>query len=338
MGVFETVGTLLADIANLVSEGLRILSFSDKRQWGQDEHEQVRALEVVLDEARKDFQDLGPLVNGRSQYEHDRRHESIEELRTLRAKFHAHTQNLKDWSRSGGPINPIWVRETQALKRELHRAQCRAAMRVFTSSHEASQRCLGAFLVHRTQRAPGGAGTGSEEEDYEKKCLEELKACRTVGTFQRFGEQDIAFVCDFCDGHVVWTDLERMPTSRTVQAAPTHPPTASATLLPSNANWQATGVTHSGEHQKQIVFAPVAIANHGVPAHGDWEARLLCPLCEEIGEQPQDEDDEEETWRPDDQFDDLASLQEHLEWQHATSTLPVALPAVIPSSDNCAIM
>lgn len=77
MGVFDSVGTLLADIANIISDGQRILSLSDKRHWGQDEREQERALNSVLDEARKDFQELGPLVNGngRSQYEHDRRRE-----------------------------------------------------------------------------------------------------------------------------------------------------------------------------------------------------------------------------------------------------------------------
>lgn len=69
----DSVGTLLAAIANLVVEGLRILSLSDKRQWGQDEYEQVRALEEVLDEAKKDFQDLSPLVNGQVYYENDRK-------------------------------------------------------------------------------------------------------------------------------------------------------------------------------------------------------------------------------------------------------------------------
>ena len=69
---FESVGSLLAAVANLTSDGLRILSFSDKRQWGPDEHEQVRALEELLDEARKDFQELSPLLNGQLNYEHDR--------------------------------------------------------------------------------------------------------------------------------------------------------------------------------------------------------------------------------------------------------------------------
>jgi hypothetical protein len=68
---------LLAAIANLIADGLRILSFSDKRQWGPDEHEQVRALEDALDEARKDFQELGPLVNGQLQYETDRTRELL---------------------------------------------------------------------------------------------------------------------------------------------------------------------------------------------------------------------------------------------------------------------
>lgn len=75
MSSFDSVGTLLAAIANLIADGLRILNFADKRQWGPDEHEQVRALEAVLDEAKKDFQELSPLVNGQSHYEHDRKRE-----------------------------------------------------------------------------------------------------------------------------------------------------------------------------------------------------------------------------------------------------------------------
>jgi hypothetical protein len=69
----DSVGTLLAHVANLITDGLRILSFSDKRHWGQDEHELVRALETVLDEAKKDFQELSPLVNGQFNYENDRK-------------------------------------------------------------------------------------------------------------------------------------------------------------------------------------------------------------------------------------------------------------------------
>lgn len=68
-----TVGTLLADIANSISDSLRILNLSDKRHWGEEEHDQVRALEDVLDEARKDFQEMSPLVNGQFQYENDRK-------------------------------------------------------------------------------------------------------------------------------------------------------------------------------------------------------------------------------------------------------------------------
>lgn len=264
--------------------------------------------------------------------------ESIEELRALRTKFEAHVQNLRGWARSGGPIDPIWVRDTQSLQRQLHRAQCRAAMRVFTSARESSERCLGAFLVHRNQRAPfhgGQVGSHAHATEYQRRCQAELMACRSVGTFQRFSEQDIAFVCDFCDGHMVWQDLERMPTVRSTQEA-INTLVTPPSLSTNNSNWQATATIHSGEATKQIMFAPVVVANHIAPTHGDWEARLLCPLCEELAKQPQDEDDEEEAYHTHEEFPDVASLQEHIEWQHGTNMLPVTLPT--PSTENCRIM
>lgn len=73
MSSLESVGTVLAEIANLITDGLRIFSLSDKRHWGPDEYEQVRALEDALNQAKKDFQALCPLVNGQAQYEHDRK-------------------------------------------------------------------------------------------------------------------------------------------------------------------------------------------------------------------------------------------------------------------------
>ncbi len=71
MGV-DSVGSLLADIAGLIVDGLRILGIADKRHWGQDEHELLRAMERLLDDAKKDFQELSPLVKGQAQYERDR--------------------------------------------------------------------------------------------------------------------------------------------------------------------------------------------------------------------------------------------------------------------------
>lgn len=70
---FDTVGTLLADIANLLSEGLRTLTQTDSSQWGLDEHEQVRAFQDALNEAKTDFQELSPLVKGQIYYENDRK-------------------------------------------------------------------------------------------------------------------------------------------------------------------------------------------------------------------------------------------------------------------------
>lgn len=69
----ESVGSILADIANAVNNTLRILMFADKTHWASDEFEQVRAVEDALDEAKRDFQELGPLVKGSFYYENDRR-------------------------------------------------------------------------------------------------------------------------------------------------------------------------------------------------------------------------------------------------------------------------
>lgn len=76
----DTVGTLLAAIANLLHESLQLLGQSDSSLWGPDEHEQVRALDEALDEAKKDFQELSPLVKGQLYYQNDRRRESPPQL------------------------------------------------------------------------------------------------------------------------------------------------------------------------------------------------------------------------------------------------------------------
>lgn len=69
----DTVGTLLAKIAAALADALRVFTFADKSQWGPDEGDQLRALEDALDDAKKDFQEMGPLVNGQFYYENDRR-------------------------------------------------------------------------------------------------------------------------------------------------------------------------------------------------------------------------------------------------------------------------
>lgn len=68
----DSVGSLLADIANLLVEAIRILGDAEKTHWGQDEHELLAALERTLDDAKRDFQELSPLVKGQSHYENDR--------------------------------------------------------------------------------------------------------------------------------------------------------------------------------------------------------------------------------------------------------------------------
>lgn len=164
----------------------------------------------------------------------------------------------------------------------------------------------------------------------EKRQLEELGACTRIGSFTRF-EEDVAFICDFCDGHLIWTDLENVPTGRT----PPYRPTG----RPNDTHWQATGLTCSGAEEKTVIFAPVVVANHITPLHGDWQAKLTCPFCEELSEQPQDKDDEEAVYRPDDVFEDVAELQAHLEWEHGRSSTLVGAPlAALPTSATCSVM
>ncbi|KAI1876540.1 hypothetical protein JX265_004066 [Neoarthrinium moseri] len=320
----ESVGSLLAVIANSINDGLRILMFADKRAWGPDEFEQLRLLEETIDEAKKDFQSLPALVHGRGYYEHDRKSDSLEDLRILCTRFELHAQNFKEWVRTGGPINPIWARETIELRRELHRAQCRAARRIFNSEQETSTRCLGAFQVFRVQRAP---------ENPQQRSLEELMACNQTGKFERFGDRDIAFVCDFCDSYIVWEDLREMPSSRAATTGDIPEPTSATSMTPSqDTNWQATGFKMSDGEEKAVVFAPVAIANHMPPEPGEWQARILCPLCEDYYTEEQGEDDMDRVkWNQDEGgYEGMAEFREHLEWTHA--------PGVLATTSNCQIM
>ncbi|GAB1314349.1 hypothetical protein MFIFM68171_04559 [Madurella fahalii] len=363
-GGSQTVGSLLAAIATCMTDALRILMFADKRQWGPDEFEQTRVLEEAVDEAKKDFQEMAPLVHGQFYYENDRTFESLQELQTLLAKFEFHAQNFKDWARQGGPINPTWARETAELSGELHRAQCRAARRIFAAEQEGS-RCLGAFQVYRQQKrneaerqrrqrardelAPWQQQREQSVEDEEarqrgevpgrdpkrRSSLEELvPCCNAVGRWQRLGgSHDAAFVCDFCDGFIVWPDLRSMPSARTPL-----PPTAVAGY----PHWQAKGVSAETGEDKLIVFAPLAIANHMAPEPGEWQAGLMCPYCEEDTYLDEGEDSSELKYAQDEKgFPDLEAFRQHLEWYHTAMPVPPisALASALPSAaSNCRVM
>jgi hypothetical protein len=256
--------------------------------------------------------------------------DSLEELRGLCSRFELHAGTFKDWARTGGPINPTWARETIELRRELHRAQCRAARRIFNSEQETTTRCLGAFQVFRVQRAP---------ENPQQRSLEELVACNQTGKFERFGDHDIAFVCDFCDGFIVWDDLREMPSSKAPTAtlgagddAPPEPTSATSMAPAQDKDWMATGYRSTDGTEKTIAFAPLAIANHMPPLPGAWQARILCPLCDEYYTEEQGENDMERIkWSLDEGgFADMEEFLEHLEWRHAPSTLA--------TSSNCSVM
>ncbi|KAI0801660.1 hypothetical protein GGR55DRAFT_667376 [Xylaria sp. FL0064] len=403
--VDDTVGSLLAIIANSIQDALRVLMFADKRAWGPPEFEQLRLLEEALDEAKRDFQELPALVNGRFYYENDRKADSLDELRELCSRFRDHSQNLKYWVRAGGPIEPEWPAETRWLKRELHRAQCRAARRIHDDleSSTSRPRCLGALIVWRSQQRQDFHNSHSQSHSSQLRPQSqqhsqrsnptisassatqsysipngEIAACNSIGKFQRLGpgNRDIAFVCDFCDGFLVWEDLHSMPSTRQRSA------TSPASMV---ENWAATGFTNprpyhrsskypstagqdsdveledgssnpkfrstagqttarelrpeteielKGE-EKTIIFPPVAIANHLPPDLGEWQASLLCPLCDEYYYEEQGTNDMDRVrWTQDEHgFESVAALQEHFEWTHSS-----LLGNVAPKSSSCRVM
>ncbi|CAJ2508213.1 Uu.00g093990.m01.CDS01 [Anthostomella pinea] len=374
----ETVGSLLAVIANSLNDGLRIMMFADKRAWGPDEFELLRLLEETLDEAKKDFQELPTLVNGRFYYEEDRKSESLLDLRTLCTRFELHAQALKDWVRSGDITVADLSRDTLTLRQDLHGAQCRAARRIHNEA-EAHTRCLGALQVFRAQQRPTSAEHAQQthpqdqhpqqsqqsqslhqhQHHYQQQWqqtqqqqhrgraeMEEIASCNATGKFERFGERDIAFVCDYCDGFLVWEDLRSMPSTRAVALTEPHnnnntssgvvlgEPLSAAPTTTTAENWQARDFsmsTTTANEEKMVVFAPLAIANHLPPEPGEWQARILCPYCDDYYyEEPGDDGMERVRYTQDERgFEDVRHFQEHLEWNHTS---------LVPSASKCVVM
>lgn len=157
--------------------------------------------------------------------------------------------------------------------------------------------------------------------------LEELvPACNSVGRFERFGDRDVAFSCDFCDGFIVWEDLHNMP----AQLDPL--PVASG--VTEQPNWQARGKSMSADEDKTVVFAPLAIANHISPDIGDWQARILCPYCDEYGYYEAGDEGDTKYAQDERGFGSLKEFQEHLEWYHTS----VAVPSLQTAAKNCVVM
>lgn len=98
--------------------------------------------------------------------------------------------------------------------------------------------------------------------------------------------------------------------------------------MTSGADDAEPGQAATAKKEKQIVFPPLAIANHMAPEPGDWRARVLCPYCEEeTYMDPGGEDSEEEARYNQDErgFGDVEAFRAHLEWSH---TAMVAVPQV----------
>ncbi|KAH8909002.1 hypothetical protein BR93DRAFT_994653 [Coniochaeta sp. PMI_546] len=346
----ETVGSLLATIAESLTSALRLFALADKSHWGPDEAAQVLALRRVLSAAGRDFEVLSALVGGGTYLEHDARGETLAELRGLARRFEEHGGLFREWVRMGGPVNPLWVRETVGLGRELRRAMCRAAGRVWWGGREGSEepgRCLGGEVVGRALRRErerrregarweeeeegrlkGGDGRGRERRGSLEAVVPE---CNSVGRFERLGEEDVAFVCDYCDGFLVWGNLAEVPAGRRVEGA----------TVEGYPNWAAAGrrrrVEEGEEEEKVVVYAPLAIANHVPPKHGEWMSRVICPYCEEYTYiDAGDDGDGERRWVTDQGgFETVEAFQEHLQWTHTALPKP-ALPFV--SDAKCAVM
>lgn len=168
--------------------------------------------------------------------------------------------------------------------------------------------------------------------DSRRLSLEDLAPdCNAIGNFERLGERDIAFVCDYCDGHIVWEDTQKMPSART--SATQH----NGTEYP---NWQAPATSMSTAEDKTIVFAPVVIANHLAPPSGEWESRILCPYCEDYTYFDQGDGEDTKYAQDEGGFTNLRAFQEHLQWYHTALPVPsLASTSIAPSSDqNCILM
>lgn len=292
----------------------------------------------------------------------------------------------------------MWARDTAYIKRELHLAQCRAARRIFVAEQD-GPRCLGAFQVYRQQRLNEAVRARRQREregqplwqqQHERSAEDEaarqrgelpgdlrrrssmeelIPHCNAVGRFQRLGgggkedsHADAAFVCNFCNGFIVWPDLKSVPSARTALPAPattamTDPsknntPSSSASLSSSEnsktinngyPHWQAPGASAQTGEEKIIVFPPLAIANHMAPEPGDWQAGLICPYCEEDTYLDQGEDSSEVKYVQDETgFPDLEAFREHLEWYHTALAVPAvsALTSALPTAvtESCRIM
>lgn len=289
-------------------------------------------------------------------FEHDTRPETLSELRGLAERFGAHEWMFMEWMRAGGPVNPLWVRETKGLGRELRRGMCRGARRVWEGNRAGSEeggRCLGGEVVWRavrrereTQKGERGSGRakwldderGLSAGDGKGKARERrgsLEAvvpdCNSVGRFERLGEEDVAFVCGYCDGFLVWENLAKVPSERRAEGG----------MADGYSNWAATGrrceVREGEEEEKLVVFAPLAIANHVPPRHGEWMSRVICPYCEEYTYiDSGDDGDGERRWVTEQGgFETMEAFQEHLQWSHTAIPKP-ALPFV--SDGKCVLM
>ncbi|KAK4679602.1 hypothetical protein QC764_205610 [Podospora pseudoanserina] len=177
--------------------------------------------------------------------------------------------------------------------------------------------------------------------------------CNQIGRFQRLNSgnpsespfNDAAFICDFCNGYLVWPDLRTMPSVRSTLPQqpppdPLSPAYDSKTVNNGYPHWQASGLSCTANEPKTLVFAPLAIANHMPPEPGEWQAGIVCPYCEEDTYLDEGEDSGEMKYVMDDKgFGSVEEFREHLEWYHTAMAVP-KLEDVVPEvvRGSCGVM
>jgi hypothetical protein len=275
----------------------------------------------------------------------------LRELQDLSERFTAHTDTFKDWLRTGGPINPLWMRDTISLRKDLHRTQCRAARRIYVSDQAATSstdavRCLGAVIVNRALRRvreqrnhqPAWQQTAADvepppkgKERSRRGSLETIiPVCNTIGHFERLGETDLAFICDFCDGFLVWPNLQSLPAERKFPGSLT---------LEGYPSWAASGLSYREKEEKDVVFAPLAIANHLPLRKGEWIARTVCPFCEEYTYFDQGDGDGERRLGTDgERIEGVEELAAHLGWTHTALPRPDSIGLAGLGKGDCEVM
>jgi hypothetical protein len=93
------------------------------------------------------------------------------------------------------------------------------------------------------------------------------------------------------------------------------------------------------KEEKDVVFAPLAIANHLPLRKGEWMARTVCPFCEDYTYFDQGDGDGERKWGTDGEgFEGVEEFTEHLGWTHTALPRPEVMGLSGLGKGSCGVM